>query len=125
MAKKNKKIIAPHGPWWPAMMTRPVRNSAAAVGDEGDVKVVTVRQERPRWLVPPLSWIIRPRLKKTVRLEGLSLQIWQLCDGRRRMIELADEFAAENDLTFHEARVAVSDYLQRLVRRGLVAVVAE
>jgi hypothetical protein len=125
MAKKNKKIIAPHGPWWSAMMTRPVRNSAAEVGEEGDDKLVTVRQERPRWLVQPLSWVIRPRLKKTARLEGLSLEIWQRCDGRRRVIELADEFAAEHGLTFHEARVSVSDYLQRLMKRGLVAVVAE
>ncbi len=113
------------GPWWPAMMTRPVRNSAAAVGEEDDAKLVTVRQERPRWLVPPLSWVIRPRLRKTVRLEGLSLKIWQRCDGRRRVIELADELAAEHGLTFHEARVAVSDYLQRLVKRGLVALAAD
>ena len=125
MAKKRKKTIAPYGPWWPTMRARPVRNLAAEVSGEDGAPRVTVRQERPAWLAPPLSWVIRPRLRKSYRLEGMGLALWRQCDGSSRVIEIVERMAAEHRLTFHEARVVVSDYLERMVKRGLIAVVAE
>ncbi len=105
--------------WRDALQTIPVRNEAADVDDRGDGAVaITVQRTRPRWLVPPLSWVIRPRLTKTYKLDGIGGEVWRLCDGERTVEAMADAFAQRHHLTFHEARVALMSYLKLLVERG-------
>jgi len=99
-----------------------VRNAAADVAwNEADELVVRVSVERPRWLVWPLSWIVPHRSTRTVRLDRLGAGVWDLCDGENRVEDVVDAFAERYALTFHEARVAVTGYLQSLVQRGALA----
>jgi len=53
----------------------------------------------------------------------LGRRLWQDCDGRRTVEEIVDRFRDEHRLTFHEARAAVSGYLQGLIQRGVLAIV--
>lgn len=108
------------------LAARPQRNQAARVErDNPDVVRLTVRKRRPRLLLPPLSWIIRPRLENRYELEGLGLEVWQLCDGNRRVEDIVDAFAQRRRLTFHESRVAVTSYLKILVEKGALAMAVE
>jgi len=104
------------------LAARPVRNAAgtASADPTGEV-AIAVPMKRPRWLVPPLSWLVPLRPSRTVRLDNLGAQVWELCDGGRTVEEIVDEFARRHRLTFHEARVAVTGYLSQLVRRGVLA----
>lgn len=105
--------------WRDALRTIPVRNEAADVGERsGEGVFITVQRTRPRWLIPPLTWAIRPRLTKTFKLDGIGSEIWSLCDGERTVEAIADIFAERHKLTFHEARVALTSYLKLLVERG-------
>ncbi len=102
---------------------RPLPNAAAeAVREASGELAIAVRRKRPRWHVPPLSWVVGLKPTRVVRLDRLGAQVWELCDGARTVEAIVDAFAAEHRLSFHEARVAVTGYLSQLVQRGALAV---
>ncbi len=112
----------PDGSWKRMLRTRPVQNTAADVKQEGEKGVrITVKKIKPFFLIPPLSWIIRPRLTGSVLLDGLGSQVWDMCTGERTVEDIVDEFARRHRLTFHESRVAVTNYMKLLVERGALA----
>jgi len=115
---------APEGTWRKMLEARPVRNSAAEIlREEADALSIKVKMKKPRPLFPPLSWFVRPRTTRTIRLDRLGTQIWELCDGERTVEEVVDEFARRYRLTFHEARASVTAYVKLLVQRGVLAMV--
>ena len=108
--------------WERALRSVPVPNPAAEPqGPDEEGLTLVVQGRKPRFLVPPLSWILRPRLVRRVRLDRVGRDLWKLCDGTRNLEAVVDAFAAANRLTFHEARVAVTQYLAELTRRGVIA----
>ena len=92
-----------------------------ATQDGAEGLSISVRTRRPRYLAPPLSWIVPLRPTRVVRLDRVGSQVWALCDGTRTVEEVVEAFAARHRLTFHEARVAVTGYLRQLVHRGALA----
>ena len=113
----------PDGSWQRMLRARPVRNTAAEVkgGGEGGLRI-TVKKRKPDFLFPPLSWIIRPRLKGAAELDALGAQVWDMCAGERTVEQIVDDFASRHRLTVHESRVAVTNYMKLLVERGALAV---
>ncbi len=110
--------------WQSMLQARPMQNRAAKqeTGVNGAVRL-TVKKRKPKFLIPPLSWLIRPRLSKRYELDKLGECVWKLCDGKRRVEDVIDSFAGEFHLSFHEARVAVTSYLKALVQRGAVVLI--
>lgn len=106
------------------LKSRPARNIAATIHRHGDHELsITVRKRKPAYLVPPLTWVLRPKLQRTIALDQLGIEIWDLCDASRTVENIIDEFSGRHKLSFHEARVAVTEYLRRLVQRGALGVV--
>jgi hypothetical protein len=117
---------AADGSWRRMLLSKPVQNAAAEVKAEGQKGVrITVKKRRPFFLIPPLSWFIRPRLTGTVLLDRLGTLVWDLCTGDRTVEQIVDEFARRHRLTFHESRVAVTNYMKLLVERGALAMAME
>lgn len=112
------------GTWEKMLHARLTRNTAAHAEPEptGGLRLA-VPTRRPRYLVPPLSWIIRPPARRILLLDTLGARVWALCDGACTVEQIVDTFAAEHGLTFHEGRVAVTSYVKMLVQRGALAVV--
>ena len=108
------------------LSARPVRNSAAEArpGEPSGV-LVTVKRKRPWYFRPPFSWILRPRYRKTVVLDEVGAELWNLCDGKRTVEEIIDEFSSAHRLSFHEARVATTNYMKTLVERGVLAIAVQ
>lgn len=103
-----------------------MRNAAAGVAEAPAGGLgLSVATRRPRWLVPPLSWVVPLKPTRTLRLDPLGAQVWMLCDGERTVEAIVDEFARRHGLSFHEARVAVTGYLSQLVQRGALAMAME
>ncbi|MFH1731971.1 MAG: PqqD family protein [Planctomycetota bacterium] len=118
-------VVAPDADSWKRMLdARAVRNTAARADQgEPDAVVVHVKTVRPWYMVPPVSWIVPHRPERRVELDRLGSQVWRLCDGERTVETVVDSFAADHELTFHEARVAVAGYISSLVKRGVLAIV--
>jgi hypothetical protein len=87
--------------------------------------VVSIPIRRPRYLVPPLSWILPFSPYRRVELEPVGSGVLGLCDGRRTVEAIIEQFASENRLSFREGQLAVTQFLRQLMQRGVVAVVGK
>ncbi len=106
--------------WRDMLEAIPVRNEAVGAKESSQRVQLKIVKKRPRFLVPPLSWIISPRLHKTLELDRIGSEIFRLCDGCRRVEQIVDAFGQAHGLSFHEARAAVTDYLRILVQKGVL-----
>lgn len=77
---------------------------------------------RPGWLVPPVTWVVRPPTHRALVLDKLGGDLWEWCDGKHTVEAVLEKFAIKYNLTFHESRVSATNYLKELVRRGALAV---
>lgn len=119
---RARKAAAPGETWKAMMLATPRRNEAAAVEEMDSTIVISVRTRRPRWLVPPVTWIVRTPQRRRLVLDGIGARVWGLCDGTRTVEGVIDAFAAAYRLSFHEARASVVEYVKGLVRRGALAI---
>ena len=109
--------------WRPMMEAVPLRNAAARVERLSDgTQKVFVRKLKPWYMKPPLTWIMQRRPERCLLLDRLGTEVWDLCDGRRRVEDIVDRFAERHRLSFHEARTAVTLYLRMLIRPGALAI---
>ena len=85
--------------------------------------VVSVPLRRPRYLVPPLSWVLPYSSHRRVQLDRLGAEVFESCDGRVSVETIIENFAANHKLSFREAQLAVTEFLRQLTQRGLIAVI--
>ncbi len=121
--KKRRKADERKADWRSMLRAIPIQNAAAQAEPlhDGTLRMVVPRR-RPKFLVPPISWILRPSTSRTIILDRLGGHVWELCDDRRNVEQVVDAFAAAHQLTFHEARVAVGNYIRQLIERGALAI---
>ncbi len=101
----------------------PVVNQAVRVKQHGKTLLVEVPIQQRWWMGPPLSWFCQFRDRKRYLLDEQGQELWRLCNGKRRTEEIVEKFAARHQLRFHEARVAVMEYLGTLLKRKLMVMV--
>ncbi len=97
-----------------AMEVSPLRDGGA---------LAKIPMRRPRWLVPPISWVLPFSYRRRIRLDAVGADVLNLCDGINRVETVIEKFAAANKLSFREAQLPVTQFLQQLTERGLVVIV--
>lgn len=103
----------------------PHRNEAMKLERRPDgTALATVPMRRPKFLVPPLSWLLPYSDCRRVELDPLGVGVLDLCDGKRTVESIVEKFAAANKLSFREGQLSVVQFLNQLSQRGLVAIVA-
>ena len=106
------------------LQARPVPNEAMKVSPLRDGgALVKVPMRRPGWMVPPISWILPFSPHRRIQLDAVGAAVLKLCDGRLCVEKVIERFATANRLSFREAQLPVSKFLQQLTERGLVAIV--
>ena len=85
--------------------------------------LATVPMRKPRFLVPPLSWLLPYSSHRRIELDAIGVGVIDLCDGTRTVAAVVEEFAERNKLTFRESQLAVTRFLRQLTERGVVAIV--
>lgn len=109
--------------WRRMLAAKPQPNLAAEIVEESATRVrVAIRLKMPKWLVPPLTLVVKPRRRRIFELDPVGVEVWRACDGQRTVEEIVEAFAEQHALTFHEARVAVTNFLHSLIQRGLIAI---
>ena len=101
----------------------PYRNEAMEVEPVGKGLLLSVPVRRPRWLVPPLSWVLPWSGYRRVELDEPGTEVFNLCDGKRSVEEIIETFAENHKLSFREGQVAVTQFLRELLKRGIIALV--
>ena len=99
----------------------PVRNPEARVEELDDGRVIVRIPVRPRRVV---RWLVRQDPKRPMlrsfELDPLGSEVWTLCDGRRNVRRLIEQFARKHRLNLREAEVSMVTYLKTLTSRGLL-----
>jgi len=85
----------------------------------GDGATLHLPTRRPSWLVPPLSWVFRPRQRR-IKLDGPGAAALDLCDGRRTVAKIIEEFARSRDLGDADPQASILAFLEALIRRGVI-----
>jgi hypothetical protein len=98
------------------------RLAKVARGSDGDASI-EIPVKRPRFMVPPISWLFPFSAARRMRLDPLGLAVLDLCDGQRTVEDIVETFAIENRLSFREAQVPVMQFLRLLAQRGVLAIV--
>ena len=102
----------------------PVANRAVTlIPASDDGALVKIPMKRPKWLMPPLSWIVPFSSHRQVRLDAVGLGVFKLCDGKKTVERIIEEFADANKLSFREAQLPVTQFLQQMTDRGIVVIV--
>ena len=101
----------------------PMANEAMETSPAGDGLLVSIPIERPRWLAPPISWVVPFSKLRRVQLDAIGRAVLEACDGKRTVEEVIERFAAVHKLSFRESQLAVTRFLQELVTRGLIVIV--
>ena len=128
--KHNTRIESTES-WRRMLAAVPVPNHAASISHTassanaaGPLRI-TVPRKKSRFMRPPFNWLIRPPATRSITLDRIGEQVWRLCDGRRSVEAIVDAFAQAHRLTFHEARVSVTNYIRMLAERGALAIVMD
>jgi len=102
----------------------PQANRAMKLKPASDGGVLAeIPMNRPGWLVAPLSWIVPFSPYRRVKLDAVGFGLLKLCNGAKKVETIIEEFAKVNKLSFREAQLPVTQFLQQMTERGIVAIV--
>ncbi|MEX0655239.1 MAG: PqqD family protein [Phycisphaeraceae bacterium] len=101
----------------------PVANEAVKTRQYGKAMALVVPIRKSAWMGPPLSWIFPFRDERTFALDTVGQEVWRACNGRRTTEQIIERFANKYNVRFHDARLAVTQFLRTLVERNLVALI--
>ena len=101
----------------------PLVNQAVEIdkGNSGGA-IARVPMKQPRYLVPPLSWLLPFSKTRQLRLDQMGMAILDLCDGNSSIETIIEKFAVDNKLSYREAQIPVMKFMRLLTERGIVVV---
>ncbi|MCK4601358.1 MAG: hypothetical protein KAU28_02760, partial [Phycisphaerae bacterium] len=92
--KPGQRRRVPAGQFLPAV---PHTNQAMELTRKRDGGVVaSVPVRRPKYLVPPLSWILPFSSRRRVELDSLGASVLDMCDGGRNIESIIEQFASNH-----------------------------
>ncbi len=107
------------------MESRPARNELLAWEDteEGEVRITVTRQET--WKTRLLSKVFYIPEKRTITLDEVGAQVWQMCDGRTSVAQMIEGLRDHYKLDRKEAEVSLLSYLKTLGQKRFVGFLVE
>lgn len=99
----------------------PVKNERVTEDESTSGKTVLSVPLKKRWyLGRPFSLFLPVSNTRRVSLDKLGGEVWQACDGTTTNERIIERFAKKHNLTFHEARICVLEFMKMLVQRGFL-----
>ncbi len=103
------------------LSAKPVRLVAGTFAEAADGGGrLTVPLQQKRWA----GWLLRvpAGATKTFEFDVMGRAVWDACDGRTTVHQIARRLAKQYRVSDREAQVATEDFLAMLARKGLVGV---
>jgi hypothetical protein len=113
--------------WERMLNTRVIRNRAILSVERRPDGALDVRipLKSRWWNRPTFKWVFPFREERTVRLDSLGAVVFGMVESEPLVEEVVDRIAVRENLSFHESRLAVSQYIRRLAVEGLVVLQIE
>ncbi len=81
---------------------------------------VLLKVRRSDWLARLLTWLTARPVYRQVELDEVGGFVWQLCDGRHSVADIANALQERYQLSRREALASLIEFLSQLHRRGLI-----
>ena len=89
------------------------------VTEDGGAKL-TIPLQTTRWT--GMIFRLPENATKTFELDELGLFIWNSCDGKTSVQQMIRQLSQQRRMTLREVEVATLQFLQTLIRKGLIGV---
>lgn len=86
--------------------------------DDGEVMLSIPR--RRSWWINLVARVFYVPTKRTVVLDAIGSQVWNLCDGQKTVENVITSLRKEHKLEQKEAEVSTLTYLKQLAEKGLI-----
>ena len=105
------------------MESIPVQNHEVEIKktDDGEIYIIDV-QLKYSGLHKKLATLLKLKKVRRFQLDGISLEIYHLMDGRKTIEGLVDYLYDTYNLSFFESRGLVLHYVHLLTERGIIVV---
>jgi hypothetical protein len=103
------------------MRAIPCPNGTITVEKMDDGVLVSVPLQKRWWVRPPVTWIFPISSHRRVQLDAVGSWVLALCDGKRNVEQVIEQVMKKHQLSFHEARSSVLQFIRMLNERGVVA----
>lgn len=104
----------------PILFSIPLQNQAVALHRKGEGGILKAPVQPRWWHQQPFRWFVPVREERGFGLDRFGMEVWEACDGERTVEAIAEAFALSHEVTFHEARVAVCQFIRSLTERELL-----
>lgn len=119
MAKKTQELTSQD-----ILTAVPVLNEKVVLDKrDSGCAMAMIPLKKPEWLSGPLGWFLPYSSHRRVQLDVLGMAVLNLCDGKRSVEDVIEEFARQNLLSWRESQVCVMQFLRQIAERGVVAIV--
>lgn len=103
--------------------SKPVRNDRLEWEKNQDEEIVVTLKRDDSWKVRILSKLFWIPDQKTLMLDQLGTQVWEMCDGRTTVEAMIRNLSETHKLNLKEAEISLLAYLKKLGQKGLVGFV--
>ena len=102
------------------LKSKPARNDALTwEKNENDEVTITV-ERREDWKARVLSKIFWIPKSRTLMLDQIGAQVWEMCDGKTSVDTMIRKLSNEHKLNLKEAEVSLLTYLKSLGKKHLI-----
>ena len=102
------------------LKSRPARNAALDWEKTDDDEVSITLTRGTDWKARILSKIFWIPERRTLLLDQIGTQVWEMCDGKTSVDAMIRKLSEEHQLNLKEAEVSLLNYLQNLGKKRLV-----
>ena len=107
------------------LSSRPARNELIswAKNDNGEAQITVSRQDT--WRVRLLSKVFYIPKERTITLDEVGTEVWQMCNGRTTVAQMIESLGKKYTLDRKEAEISLLSYLKTLGQKRFVGFLIE
>ena len=98
------------------------RNRALKLEPREEGLLLVVPMRRPWWSRGPVRWLFPISSERRMQLDSVGSYVLSLVDGRRTIENVIENLMQRYNLSFHEARVSVFEFMKTLMSRGAIGI---
>ena len=107
------------------LKSKPARNDALTWEKNEDGEVIITVERRSDWKARVLSKIFWIPENRTMMLDQIGAQVWEMCDGKTTVDGMIRKLSADHKLNLKEAEVSLLTYLKSLGKKHLIGVLVD